>query len=75
MYSSGPLHMDEQRLDDQQICVDTGYRTCRERWMIEIGGEKESRKSVKAAWHDDDENITYFYYYERVEIAVWEKDR
>ena len=55
--------MDEQRLDDQPEPInnssvpiqDVAWKTCRERWTIETGGEKGSGKSVLAAWHDDDD--------------------
>ena len=54
MYSCGPLHMDEQRQDDQleptySISVpikDVALKTCREQWTIEKGGEKGSGISV-----------------------------
>ena len=60
-YSCRPLHRNEQRQDDrpgtyiQQFCAHTGYSSSRERWMIETGGERGSRRSVLAAWHDDDD--------------------
>ena len=64
MYSSGPLHIDEQRQDDQleptysssvQI-RDVALKTCRKHWTIGRGGEKGSMISVLAAWHDDDDD-------------------
>ena len=50
MYSSGPLHMDEQRQDDQQEPIynssvsiqDIALKTSRERWTIETG-EREGQ--------------------------------
>ena len=56
--------MDEQRLDDQLELIynssvrthDVAWRTCRERWTIETGGEKGSGRSVLAVWHDDDDD-------------------
>ena len=64
MYSSGPLYTDKQRLDDQLEPIynssvpiqDVAWRTSRERWMIETGGEKGSGRSVLAARHDDDDD-------------------
>ena len=51
MYSRGPLHMDEQSLDDQPEPIynsivpiqDVAWKTCRERWTIETGSERESQ--------------------------------
>ena len=34
---------------------DVGWKTSREQWTIEMGGERESGRSVEAAWHDDDD--------------------
>ena len=55
--------MDEQRLDDQvepiySSSVPIQYvvlKTCRERWTIEMGGERGSGKSVLAARYDDED--------------------
>ena len=64
MYSYGPLHMDEQKQDDQleptysssvQI-QDVVMKTCRKQWTIEKGGEKGSGISVLMAWQDDDDD-------------------
>ena len=65
MYSRGPLHMDEQRQDDQLESTystsvpirDEALRTCLRRWMLERGGERRSRISVLIAWHDDDDDV------------------
>ena len=56
--------MDKQRLDDQLEPIynsavpiqDVGRKICWERWTIETGGERGSRKSVLAARHDDDDD-------------------
>ena len=62
VYSCGPLHMDEQRLDDQQELIhnssvpirDVAWKTCWERWTIETGGERGSGRSVLVErYHDD----------------------
>ena len=61
MYSSGPLYMDEQRLGDQLEPIynssvpiqDIAWKTSRERWTIETGGERGVERSVLAAQHDD----------------------
>ena len=61
-YSCGPLHMDEQRLEDQlgPICnsseaiQDVALKTCRERWTIETDGERGSGRSLLAVRHDYD---------------------
>ena len=58
-----PLHTDLQELDDQleliYNCTVRTQETCLKRWMIETKGERErereSRKSMLAAWHDDDD--------------------
>ena len=50
IYSSGPIHMDEQKQDDQLEPVynssvpiqDIALKTSMERWTIETSGEKES---------------------------------
>ena len=63
MYSSGPIHMDEQKLDDQLEPInsnsvpiqDVAWKTCWERWMIGTSGERGSGRSVLAVWHDDDD--------------------
>ncbi len=54
--------MDEKRQDDQLESIDSSSEpiqdialTCREQWTIGTGGERELRRSVLAARHDDDE--------------------
>ena len=64
MYSSGPLHMDEQRQDIQleptysnSVPIqDVALRTCRKQWTIEKGGERGSGISVQMTWHDNDDD-------------------
>ena len=54
--------MDEQRQDEQlepiynssMTIQDMGLKTPREQWTIETGGERVSRKYLRAARHDDD---------------------
>ena len=63
-YSCGPLHINEQRQDDQLEPIhnhsvsiqDIVLNTYRERWTIEKGGERGSGISVMAARHDDDDD-------------------
>ena len=55
--------MDEQRQDEQLEPMynssvpiqDIALVTSREQWMVEIGGERGSEKSMQAARHDDDD--------------------
>ena len=62
MYSCGPLHMDEQRQDNQLeprysssvLIQGVNLRTCREQWMIGRGGMRGSEISVLIARRDDD---------------------
>ena len=62
--------MDEKRQDNQLEPIynsympiqDIAWKTYRERWMIETGGERGAERSVLAAWHDDDDDI-YIYIY------------
>ena len=64
MYSRRPLHMDEQRQDNQleptysnSVSIrDVALKTCRKQWMVEKGGERWSGISVLVAWHDDNDN-------------------
>ena len=73
MYSCGPLHMDDQRQDDQleptnssSVPIwDVALRTCRKQWtIIGMGAERGSWISVLIARHDDDYNtIVYFVVY------------
>ena len=63
-YSSGPLHMDEQRQDDQLESIynssvpiqDVALKTNRDWWTIEKGGGRGSGRSVLAVRHDDDDD-------------------
>ena len=56
--------MDKQRLDDQLEPIfnspvsiqHVAWKTCRERWTTETGGERGSEKYVLAAQHDDDDD-------------------
>ena len=52
IYSCGPLHMDEQRQDDQLELINSSSvpiqdvaLTSLERWTIETGGERVSGRS------------------------------
>ena len=62
MYSCGPLHMDEQKQDNQleptySSSVPIRYvatKTCRKQWIIEKGGKKESGISVRVARREDE---------------------
>ena len=64
-YSCGPLHTDEQRLDDllepkyssSVLIQDVAWKTSWERWTIETGGERGSGRSVLAVRHDDDDDF------------------
>ena len=63
-YSCGPLHMDEQRHDDQleptynrSVPIqDISLKTFRERWTIEKGGGKRFGRSSPEAQHNDDDD-------------------
>ena len=63
MYSCGPLHIDEQRQDDQleptynsSVPIrDETLRICRKQWTR--GGERGSRISVLMALHDDNDDL------------------
>ena len=67
MYSCGPPHINEQRLDDQLESIyncsvpiqDVAWKICLERWTIETSGERDSGKSVPATQHDDDDDVMY----------------
>ena len=62
--SYGRLYTDVQVLDDQLELIynsfertqDVVKKTCRKRWIIGANGQRESGKSVLAAWHDDDDD-------------------
>ena len=64
MCSCGPLHMANQKQDDQfehtyssyVMMRDVTLTTCRRRWMIGRRGERGSEISVLAARHDDDDD-------------------
>ena len=64
MYSSGPRHMDKQRLDDQLEPIhnssvptqDVTWKISQEQWTIEMGGKRGSGRSMLAPRHDDDIN-------------------
>ncbi len=73
MYSCGPIHMDEQRQDDQleptynsSVSIrDLALRTCRKQWTIARDGEKGSGISVLIArLNDDDQNSVDFFFIE-----------
>ena len=67
MYSCGPLHMDEQRLDDQQEPIysssvpieDVALENSRVRLTIETGDERGPGRSLLAVLHDDDDIYMY----------------
>ena len=69
MYSDGPLHMAEQRQDDQleptyssSVPIrDVVLKTCRKQWTIGRSGERGSWVSSLMARHDDDDDIPYTY--------------
>ena len=66
IYSCGPLHLDEQRRDDQLKPIynnsiqDVALKTFWERSTIESVGLRGSGRSVLAAWHDDDDDDDEF---------------
>ena len=63
-YSCRPLHIDEQRQDDQLEPTynssvpmqDVALKTCWKQLTIDKGGEKGSGISVRMARHDDDDD-------------------
>ena len=65
MYSCGPLHMVEQRLDVQlkptytssAPILDVALRTCQKQWAIGRGGERGSEISVLIVRDDDGDII------------------
>ena len=83
MYSCGTPHMDEQRLDDQLepvysssvLMQDVSWKTCRERWTIETGGDRGSGKSVLATRNDDDDDDSdaslFFYIFAGLILTLW----
>ena len=68
MYSSGPLHIDEQRQDDQleptyssSVPIrDVALKVCRKPWTIGRGGQRGSEISVLMAHNDDDDTASMF---------------
>ena len=72
MYSCGPLHTDEQELgnslepiyNSSVVIQDVAGKTFPEQWTTEKNGERESRKSIQAACHDDDDDV-YVYTYNK----------
>ena len=64
MYSCGPLHMGEQKQDDQpeptysnsMSIRDVALKTCWKQWTIGTGGERGSGISVLMAWNDYDDD-------------------
>ena len=62
IYSGGPLHMDEQRQDNQLEPIynssvpirDVAMKTYRKQWTIGRGGERWSGIAVLVSWDDDD---------------------
>ena len=40
----------------QQLCADTRWKTAKERWILETGGERSSGRSVLGARNDDDDD-------------------
>ena len=68
-YSYGPPHMAKQKQDDRPELTYSSYvrtqdvtqKTCRRRWTIGRSGERWSRISVLAVWHDDDDEYISSY--------------
>ena len=65
-YSCGPLHMNEQRQDNQlepiynsSVIEDIALKIFREQWTIVSGGERRSGWCVLTVRHDDDDAFTY----------------
>ena len=64
MYSCGPLHIDEQKQNDQPEPTysssvpirDVALKICRKQWTIGRGREKGSGISLLIARHDDDDD-------------------
>ena len=67
MHSCGPLHMDEQRQDDQlertyrsSVPIrHVALRTCRKQWKIGRGGDRGLGISMLIVRHDDDNTYTH----------------
>ena len=68
MYSSGPLHMDEEKQDIQLEHTYSSYvpirdvvlRISRKQWTIGRSGERRSGISELVAWYDDDHDDDIF---------------
>ena len=68
MYSCGPLHMADQKQDDQleptynsSVSIqDVALKTYQKQWMIGRGGKRGSGISVLMARHDDDDDDNRF---------------
>ena len=62
MYAYGPLHIDEQKLDDQLEPIYNGsvpipniaWKAYGKLWTRETSVERGSVRSELEAWHDDD---------------------
>ena len=67
MYSCGPIHMDEQREDDQleptynsSVPIrDVALSTCRKQWTLGRGSERVAGIYVLLARHDYDDDDIY----------------
>ena len=77
----GPLHMDEQRQDNQLEPIynssvpiqNVALKTFQERWMIEMGSERGSGRFVLVARHDDEVIIYWFvqlYHFKKLIIII-----
>ena len=63
-FSKGPLHTEEQVLDDQLEFIyyssiqtqNVVCKTYREQWTIKTNGKRELEKSVQEARHDEDDD-------------------
>ena len=70
-FSYGSLLIDMPALADQQELTnnssasmqDLVWKTCQERWMIGMNGERDSGKSVLAAQLDDNDIYVHAYMY------------
>ena len=70
MYSGGPLHMDEQKQDDQleptyssSVPIqDVTLKICRKQWTIGRDDERGSGISMLMARRDDDYDLFYLFY-------------
>ena len=63
MYFGGPLHMDEQRQDDQIQDTGCSPEDLLEACTIGRDGERGSGISVLMAQHDDEDDDIYMYVY------------